>query len=222
VRSRLPWRRRIRLPSVPIFCRPSHWVILAVTENARLPAVRYGKGRGGSAIAGVPDEMICAVAAAADTAFVQSGRRWSGRQQPGWRGISSAPPVVAAGNLPRPGPVDFGHTAGAICLREDESGSVVARVAVRQGAFRDQPVDRGTPLFPATSGSGNSARWLTHYPARPKAAYIASSVSPVSPARSLRGTPGGCQRPAPARLPFGTSVRVASPSPRAPPAGIRC
>jgi hypothetical protein len=150
---------------------------------------------------GVPDEMICVVAAAADTAFVGSGRRWSGRQQPGWQGILFDGPIVAAGNLPRPGPVDFGHAAGKICPLEDESCSVVARVAVSQSAFRDQPAERGTPLFlgvvmgavgvgekpgalvtgrngrPKTPiVPGNSARRLTRHPARPKAA---ASPSPA-------------------------------------------
>lgn len=43
---------------------------------------------------------------------------------------------------------------------------------------------------------GDSARWLTRHPARPKAAYIASSVSPASPkavpTRHTRGLSPAC------------------------------
>jgi hypothetical protein len=79
-------------------------------------------------------------------AVIATGRRWSGRQQPSRQGISSTVPSPRRTSA-MPWPVDFGHAVDKNCLLEDKSGSEVARVAVRQDAFPDQPVDRGTPLF---------------------------------------------------------------------------
>ena len=175
---------------------------------------------------GGPDEMICVVAAAADTAFVGSGRRWSGRQQPGWQGILFDAPIVAAGNLPRPGPVDFGHAAGKIfpsrmspvplslgrrqpkCLPRSARGARDAAVPRRRdGGCWSRGEARGighrahgrpkTPIVP-----GNSARRLT--PASGPAEGGRQSIPRAPPAESDAGSDVSRRarpQPGPASLP---------------------